>query len=65
MLSWTSSNFDPIEPPTTELSAIESLKIPHSLIMGMMVSTLFHGCLWVILIMLAGNKNIHKSLNEF
>ena len=67
MISWTCSSFGPIGPRTTEFSALESLKNtpPHSLIMGMMVSPLFHGCLCVILIMLAGNKNIHKCLDEF
>ena len=56
IISWTSLNFGPIGPPTTELSAIE----PLSIIMGMKVSPLFHGCLWGILIMLAGKKNLHK-----
>ena len=63
MISWTSLNFRLIE--LQNYLPLKVLIIPHNLIMGMMVSPLYHGCLLVILIMLAGSKNIHKCLNEF
>ena len=52
-----------------ELSALERLKYPHRLIMGKMVSPLFHDCFDPICFILAafeGNENMHfKSLDEF
>ena len=44
MRAQTSSNFGLIGPPTAELAALESLKNPHRLIMGKMMSPLFLGC---------------------
>ena len=57
-ISWASSNFGPIGPRTTELSALECLKITNSLLMGMMMSPLFHSILFI----LADNKDMHKNL---
>ena len=58
--SWMDLNFGPTPPPTTELAALERLKIDvqscdHS-------SAFIFG--WIFFI-LAGNEDNHKSLDEF
>ena len=60
-----SLNFGLIGPLTAELAAPEHLKNPHMLIMGKMMSPIFSSLLNRILFMLAGNDNIHQSLDEF
>ena len=61
-----SSNFGLIGPLTAELAAPEHLKKnPHRLIMGKMMSPIFSSVLNRILFMLAGDDNIHQSLDEF
>ena len=65
MRARTSSNFGLIGPLTAELNALERLKNPHRLIMGKMMSSLFLGCFYLILFILAGNDNIHESLDKF
>ena len=65
MSARTSSNFGLIGPPTAELAALERLKNSHRLIMGKTMSPLFLGFFDRILFILAGNDNIHESLNEF
>ena len=61
-----SSNFGLIGPPTAELAALECLKKnPHGLIMEKRCLLFFSAVLDRILFMLAGNDNIHKSLDEF
>ena len=61
-----SSNFGLIGPPTAELAAFEHMKKnPHRLIMGKMMSPIFSAVLDRILFMLAGNDNIHESLDDF
>ena len=63
--SWTSSNFSQIGPLTTELAALERLKISHRLIMGKWClhasSFIFN---WLI-IKVAGYQDRHKSSEEF
>ena len=63
--SRTSSNFGQIGPLTTELVALERLKISHRLIMGKWCryasSFIFYG----IIIKVAGNQDRHKSSVEF
>ena len=61
-----SSNFGPIRPGTPQLAAFERLKKSHRLIviMGEMSLALYRLHINRILI-LAGNKDNHKSLNEF
>ena len=54
--SRTSSNFDQIRSRAAELAALEHLENPHRLIMGEID--------WIFFL-LADNKNMHKSLNEF
>ena len=59
-----SSNFGLIG-PLTELAVLEGLKKnPHRLLMGKTVSPIFLRVLDRILFMLAGNDNIHESLDE-
>ena len=63
--SQTSSNFGQIGPLTTELAALERLKISHRLIMG---KSYFHASSLIfdrIIIKVAGNQDRHKSLDEF
>ena len=55
MRAWTSSNFGLIGPPTAELAALEKKGCLH----------FFLAVLDRILFILAGNDNIHKSLDEF
>ena len=62
----TSSNFGLIGPPTAELAALERLKKnPHRLIIGKTMSPFFSAVHDRILFILAGNYNIHVSLDEF
>ena len=56
-----SSKFGEIQPWTTELAALERLKKSHRLIMEKMTSSHFH----LIIFILAGNEDMHKSLDEF
>ena len=59
MRAWTSLNFSLIGPPTAELAA------PERLIMGKGCLHFFSAVLDLILFILAGNDNIHESLDEF
>ena len=64
MRARTSSNFDLIGPLTVELAALESQKKnPPKLIMGKTMSLFFSAFLDWKLFMLAGNDNIHESLD--
>ena len=65
MRAGTSLNFSLIGPPTAELAAPERLKNPHRLIMGKGCLHFFSAVLDRILFILAGNDNIHESLDEF
>ena len=66
MRARTSPNFSLIGPLTAELAALERLKKnPHRLIMGKRCLHLFLAFLDRILFILAGNGNIHESLDEF
>ena len=66
MRAVTSLNFSLIGPPTAELAALECLKKnPHRLIMRKQCLLFFSAVLDLILIILAGNDNIHESLDEF
>ena len=61
----TSSNFGQTGPLTTELAALESLKICHRLIMG---KCCLHASSFIfdrIIIKVSGNQDRHKSSNEF
>ena len=61
----TSSNFGQIGPLTTELAALEHLKISYRLIMG---KRSLHASSFIfdrIIIKVAGNQNRHKSSDEF
>ena len=63
--SRTSSNFGQIGPLTTELAALERLKISRRLIMG---KWCLHASLFIfdrIIIKVAGNQDKHKSSVEF
>ena len=63
--SWTSSNFDQIRQLTSELAALECLKISHRLIMGKWG---LHASSFIfdqIVIKVAGNQDRHKSSDEF
>ena len=63
--SRTSSNFDQIGQLTTELAALECLKISHRLIMG---KWCLHASSFIfdqIVIKVAGNQDRHKSSDEF
>ena len=61
----TSLYFSLIGPTTAELAARERLKNPHRLIMGKGCLYFFSAVLDRILFILAGNDNIHESLDEF
>ena len=66
MRAWTSSNFGLIGPPTAELAALEHLKkIPIGLSWEKGCLHFFSAVLDRILFILAGNDNIHESLDEF
>ena len=66
MRAGTSLNFGLIGPQTAELVALERLKKnPHRLIMGKGCLHFFSAVLDRILFILAGNDNIHESLDEF
>ena len=59
-------NFSLIGPPTAELAALERLKkIPHRPYNGKGCLHFFSVVLDRILFILAGNDNIHESLDEF
>ena len=61
----TSLNFSLIGPPTAELAVLERLKNPHRLIMRKQCLHFFSAVLDLILFILAGNDNIHESLDGF
>ena len=65
MRAVTSLNFSLIGPPTAELAALERLKNPHRLIMRKQCLLFFSAVLDLILFILAGNNNIHESLDGF
>ena len=65
MRARTSSNFSLIGPPTEELAALDRLKNPHRLIMRKQCLHFFSAVLDLILFILAGNDNIHESLDGF
>ena len=65
MRAGTSLNFSLIGPPIAELAALERLKNPHRLIMRKQCLFFFSAVLDLILFILAGNNNIHESLDGF
>ena len=67
MRAGTSLNFSLIGPPTAELhvAAFERLKNPHRLIIRKQYLHFFLAVLDLILFILAGNDNIHESLDGF
>ena len=65
MRAGMSLNFSLIGPPTSELAALERLKNPHRLIMRKQCLHFFSAVLDLILFILAGNNNIHESLDGF
>ena len=66
MRALKSSNFSLIGPPTEELAALERLKkIPIGSYWEKLCLLFFSAVLDRILFMLAGNDNIHESLDEF
>ena len=65
MRAGTSLNFSLIGPPTAELAALERLKNPHRIIMRKQCLHFFSAVLDLILFILAGNNNIHESLDGF
>ena len=65
MKSRTSSKFDQIRQTTAVLAVIERLENPHRLIMGEMSWSLYSLHVYWLFFILAGNKNMHKSLEEF
>ena len=63
--SRTSTNFGQIRPLTMEIAALECLKSFHRLIMG---KCCLHASLFIfdrIIIKVAGNQKMHKSLDKF
>ena len=60
-----SSNFGQIGPLTTELAALERLKIFHRLIMGKWCRHASSFIFDRIVIKVAGNQDRHKRLSEF
>ena len=60
MRAWMSSKFGGIRPRTTELAALERIKKSQNYNGETMSSTIFD---WILLIF-AGNEDMHKSLNE-
>ena len=65
MRAGMSLNFSLIGPPTAELAALECLEKKHSLIMRKQCLHFFSAVLDLILFILAGNDNIHESLDGF
>ena len=66
IISWMSSNFSQIGPPTTELAALERRKKnPIDLWWEKRSHHVFSAVFDQILFILAGNEDIHKSLYEF
>ena len=63
--SRTSSNFGQIGPLTTELAALERLKISHRLTMGKWCLHASSFIFYRIIIKVAGNQDRHKSSVEF
>ena len=61
----TSLNLGLLGRPTAELAALERLNNPNRLIMGKRCLHFFLAVLDRILLILAGNDNIHESLDEF
>ena len=59
-----SSKFGEIRPWTAELAALERLKKSNILIMEKMTSH-FSAIFHLILLILAGNEDMHRSLDEF
>ena len=65
MRAGTSLNFSLIGPMTAELAALERFVNPHRLIMRKQCLHFFSAVLDLILFILAGNNNIHESLDGF
>ena len=65
MRARSSLNFGLIGPPTVELTALERLKNPIGLNGKNDVSNFLSAVIGRILFILAGNDNIHESLDEF
>ena len=65
MRAGMSLNFSLIGPPTVELAALECMKKSHRLIMRKQCIHFFSAVLDLILFILAGNDNIHESLDGF
>ena len=59
------SKFDQIRPLTAVLAALSVWKTPHLLIMGKTVLPSLSTFLDQIILILAGNDDTHKSLDEF
>ena len=60
-----SSKFGEIRPWTTELAALECLKKSHRLIVKKCCHHIFSAIFHLILFILAGNEDMHKSFDEF
>ena len=65
MRAGRSLNFSLIGPMTAELAALERFVNPHRLIMRKQCLHFFLAVLDLILFILAGNNNIHESLDGF
>ena len=65
MRAGTSLNISLIGPPTAELAALERLKKSPYAYNEKTMSPLFSAVLDLILFILAGNDNIHESLDGF
>ena len=65
MRAGMSLNFSLFGPPTVELAALERMKKSHRLIMRKQCIHFFSAVLDLILFILAGNDNIHESLDGF
>ena len=65
MRAGMSLNFSLIGPTTAELAALERFLNPHRLIMRKQCLHFFSAVLDLILFILAGNNNIHESLDGF
>ena len=65
IISWINFNFRQIGQPGMELAALERRKKSLIHIMEKTMSSHFLVCFDQILVIFAGNDDIHKSLNEF
>ena len=65
MRAWMSSKFSRIRQRTMELAALDRMKTSHRLITGKTMSSHFLRYFNCILVIFAGNEDMHKSLDEF